>query len=149
VAEFPELAKQITQMQANELPDGWEKALPSFDADAKGLASRASSGKVLNAACSTIPWLIGGSADLAGSNKSLNNDPEAGHFSAKEYDGKNFHFGIREHVMAAASNGMSLCGIRAYCATFFVFTDYLRPSLRLSSIMHQPVLYIMTHRECW
>ena len=144
-AEFPELAKQISQMQSNELPDGWEKSLPTFDADAKGLASRASSGKVLNAACSSIPWLIGGSADLAGSNKSLNNDPEAGHFSAKEYDGKNFHFGIREHVMAAASNGMSLCGIRAYCATFFVFTDYLRPSLRLSSIMHQPVLYIMTH----
>ena len=144
-SEFPELATQLEQMQADELPEGWESALPSFDADAKGLASRASSGKVLNAVCGGIPWLIGGSADLAGSNKSNNDDPAAGHFSASDYAGKNFHFGIREHVMAAASNGMSLCGIRAYCATFFVFTDYLRPSLRLSSIMHQPVLYIMTH----
>ena len=144
-AEFPELAKQIQQMQSDELPDGWESSLPEFPADAKGMASRASSGKVLNKVCGSIPWLIGGSADLAGSNKSNNDDPNAGHFSAKEYDGNNFHFGIREHAMAAASNGMSLCGIRAYCATFFVFTDYLRPSLRLSSIMHQPVLYIMTH----
>ena len=143
--EFPELAKQLQQMQSDELPDGWEKSLPEFPADAKGMASRASSGKVLNKVCGSIPWLIGGSADLAGSNKSNNDDPKAGHFSANEYDGNNFHFGIREHVMAAASNGMSLCGIRAYCATFFVFTDYLRPSLRLSSIMHQPVLYIMTH----
>ena len=144
-SKFPELAKQIEQMQANELPDGWESSLPEFEADAKGMASRASSGKVLNAVCGAIPWLIGGSADLAGSNKSNNDDPKAGHFSASEYDGNNFHFGIREHAMAAASNGMSLCGIRPYCATFFVFTDYLRPSLRLSSIMHQPVLYIMTH----
>ena len=144
-SEFPELATQIQQMKDGELPDSWESSLPEFPADAKGLASRASSGKVLNAVCGSIPWLIGGSADLAGSNKSNNDDPAAGHFSANEYSGKNFHFGIREHVMAAASNGMSLCGIRAYCATFFVFTDYLRPSLRLSSIMHQPVLYIMTH----
>ena len=144
-AEYPELAKQVQQMKAGELPDGWEDSLPEFPSDEKGMASRASSGKVLNAVCGSIPWLIGGSADLAGSNKSNNDDPEAGHFGASEYSGKNFHFGIREHVMAAASNGMSLCGIRAYCATFFVFTDYLRPSLRLSSIMHQPVLYIMTH----
>ncbi len=144
-SEFPEFATQLQMMQAGELPEGWEASLPEFPADAKGMASRASSGKVLNSLCGSIPWLIGGSADLAGSNKSNNDDPTAGHFSAQEYSGKNFHFGIREHAMAAASNGMSLCGIRAYCATFFVFTDYLRPSLRLSSIMHQPVLYIMTH----
>ncbi len=141
----PELAGQLEQMQAGELPAGWEQNIPSFDADAKGLASRASSGKVLNAVCKGIPWLIGGSADLAGSNKSNNDDPDAGHFSANDFAGKNFHFGIREHVMAAAANGMSLCGLRPYVATFFVFTDYLRPSLRLSSIMHQPVFYIMTH----
>jgi transketolase len=109
------------------------------------MATRVSSGKVLNAVAGAIPFLIGGSADLAGSNKSNNDAEGAGHFSGHEFSGKNFHFGIREHVMAAIANGMSLCGIRPYVATFFVFTDYLRPSLRLSSIMHQPVLYIMTH----
>ena len=132
-------------MQAGELPAGWEDSIPVFDTDSKGMASRASSGKVLNAVCGAIPFLIGGSADLAGSNKSNNDDPDAGHFGANDFKGKNFHFGIREHVMAAIGNGMSLCGIRPYVATFFVFTDYLRPSLRLSSIMHQPVFYIMTH----
>jgi transketolase len=143
--DFPEEAKQIGLMLANELPENWEASLPTFEADAKGMASRASSGKVLNAVCGAIPYLIGGSADLAGSNKSNNDAEGAGHFSADDYSGKNFHFGIREHVMAAAGNGMSLCGIRPYVATFFVFTDYLRPSLRLSSVMHQPVFYIMTH----
>jgi len=132
-SEFPTQAAEIEQMKSGELPSGWEDSVPVFDADAKGMASRASSGKVLN------------SADLAGSNKSNNDDPDAGHFSADDFAGKNFHFGIREHVMAAIGNGMSLCGIRPSVATFFVFTDYLRPSLRLSSIMHQPVLYIMTH----
>ncbi len=143
--QFADEAKQIQAMAADELPAGWESSLPTFDADAKGMATRASSGKVLNAVAGAIPYLIGGSADLAGSNKSNNDAEGAGHFSANEYSGKNFHFGIREHVMAAIGNGMSLCGIRPYVATFFVFTDYLRPSLRLSSIMHQPVLYIMTH----
>lgn len=143
--EYPEQAAEINLMQSGKLPEGWESSLPVFEADAKGMASRASSGKVLNAVCGAIPFLIGGSADLAGSNKSNNDDPEAGHFGAKDYSGRNFHFGIREHVMAAIGNGMSLCGIRPYVATFFVFTDYLRPSLRLSSIMHQPVMYIMTH----
>ena len=143
--EFAKEAAELDGLHSDTLPKGWQDALPVFDADEKGMASRASSGKVLNAACKAIPWLIGGSADLAGSNKSNNDDPAAGHFGAKDYSGKNFHFGIREHVMAAICNGMSLSGIRAYGATFFVFTDYLRPSLRLSSIMHQPVLYIMTH----
>jgi transketolase len=143
--QFPTEAAQVNSMFANELPDGWESSLPTFDADAKGMATRASSGKVLNAVAAAIPNFIGGSADLAGSNKSNNDASEAGHFSGNDFSGKNFHFGIREHVMAAAGNGMSLCGIRPYVATFFVFTDYLRPSLRLSSIMHQPVMYIMTH----
>ena len=142
---FPAEAAELELMGKDELPKGWEKSLPTFDADAKGMASRASSGKVLNAVAGAIPFLIGGSADLAGSNKSNNDAEGAGHFGANDYKGKNFHFGIREHVMAAIGNGMSLCGIRPYVATFFVFTDYLRPSLRLSSIMHQPVLYIMTH----
>ena len=145
VKAFPAEAAELELMGKNELPEGWEKSLPTFDADAKGMASRASSGKVLNAVAGAIPFLIGGSADLAGSNKSNNDAEGAGHFGAGDYKGKNFHFGIREHVMAAIGNGMSLCGIRPYVATFFVFTDYLRPSLRLSSIMHQPVLYIMTH----
>lgn len=142
---FPELAAQIQMMQAGELPAGWEDQLPKFDVDAKGMATRASSGKVLNAVADAIPFFIGGSADLAGSNKSLINDENAGHYGAANFAGRNFHFGIREHVMASIGNGMSLCGIRPYVATFFVFTDYLRPSLRLSSIMHQPVMYIMTH----
>ncbi len=144
-SKFSKEAAELELMQADELPDGWEKNLPVFEADEKGMATRVSSGKVLNAVAKGIPYFIGGSADLAGSNKSNNDDPEAGHFGADDYSGKNFHFGIREHVMGAACNGMSLCGIRPYGATFFVFTDYLRPSLRLSSIMHQPVMYIMTH----
>ena len=135
----------LSMIQDGKLPENWMDSLPKFDADEKGMATRASSGKVLNAVADQIPWLIGGSADLAGSNKSLINDKGAGHFSAKDYAGRNFHFGIREHAMAAICNGMSLCGLRSYGATFFVFTDYLRPSMRLSGLMHQPVLYILTH----
>ena len=138
-------SEHLSKIRDGALPTSWRDSLPKFDADEKGTATRGSSGKVLNAVASEIPWLIGGSADLAGSNKSIINDDDAGHFSANEYFGRNFHFGIREHAMAAACNGMSLSGLRPYCATFFVFTDYLRPSMRLSSLMHQPVLYILTH----
>lgn len=143
--QFPAQAAELELMGKHELPSGWEASLPVFDADEKGMATRVSSGKVLNAMAAAIPNLIGGSADLAGSNKSNNDAEDAGHFSANDFSGKNFHFGIREHAMASMANGMSLCGIRPYVATFFVFTDYLRPSLRLSSIMHQPVMYLMTH----
>ena len=143
--EFAKEAAEVEAIIAGDLPKGWQDAIPTFDADEKGMATRVSSGKVLQKVCKAIPWFIGGSADLAGSNKSNNDDPDAGHFGPEDYSGKNFHFGIREHVMAAICNGMSLSGIRAYGATFFVFTDYLRPSIRLSSIMHQPVFYIMTH----
>lgn len=143
--EFATEAAEVESIIAGDLPSGWVDAIPTFDADEKGMATRVSSGKVLQEVCKAIPWFIGGSADLAGSNKSNNDDPTAGHFGWEDYSGKNFHFGIREHVMAAICNGMSLSGIRAYGATFFVFTDYLRPSLRLSSIMNQPVFYIMTH----
>ncbi len=143
--QFPAEAEQLDLMKATRLPEGWENSLPHFEPDAKGMATRVSSGKVLNAVAEVIPFFIGGSADLAGSNMSNINAADAGHFSGHDYGGKNFHFGIREHAMAAIANGMSLSHIRPYVATFFVFTDYCRPSIRLSSIMHQPVLYIMTH----
>ncbi len=128
-----------------ELPAGWEEAIDSFASGPKASATRAWSGKVLNLVAKKIPWLIGGSADLAESNKSLLEFEGAGHFSAEEFRGRNFHFGIRELSMAAICNGMSLSGLRPYCATFFVFTDYLRPALRLSALMHQPVIYLLTH----
>ena len=140
-------ANNLQLIADGKLPAGWETNLPTFDADEKGMATRASSGKVLNAVANSIPWMIGGSADLAGSNKSLINDESAGHFSGANFAGRNFHFGIREHAMASMCNGMSLSGLRSYCATFFVFTDYLRPAMRLSGLMHQPVLYILTHDQ--
>lgn len=141
--EFPAEAKQLDAFIAGELPEGWDSGIEAFPADEKGMATRASSGKVLNMLAPNFPWLVGGSADLAPSTNTLLK--ESGDFASASYDGRNMHFGIREHGMAAALNGMSLSGIRAYGATFFVFTDYLRPSMRLSSLMHQPVLYVMTH----
>jgi transketolase len=143
--EYPQQARELELMATRRLPQGWESSLPLFPADGKGMATRISSGKVLNAVAKSIPFFIGGSADLAGSNKSYNDDPQAGKFSSNNYAGRNFHFGIREHAMAAAANGMALSGLRPYAATFFVFTDYCRPAIRLSALMHQPVLYIMTH----
>lgn len=142
---YPELAAELQAMWAGKLPPQWEQGIPQFPADAKGLATRVSSGKVINSLAPHFPWLLGGSADLAPSTMTLVESPDAGHFEAGHYGGRNFHFGIREHAMAAACNGMSLVGLRPYCATFFVFSDYLRPALRLSSIMHQPVLYVLTH----
>ncbi|HWA98983.1 MAG TPA: transketolase C-terminal domain-containing protein, partial [Pirellulales bacterium] len=127
------------------VPPEAEVALPTFPADAKGMASRISSGKVINAIAPKLPWMIGGSADLAPSTMTLMNDPEAGDFSASNYAGRNFHFGIREHGMASALNGMALTGVRPFGATFFVFTDYCRPAIRLSALMHFPVLYVLTH----
>ncbi|MEZ6105245.1 MAG: transketolase [Pirellulaceae bacterium] len=138
-------AAELQAIWSGQLPEGWEAGLPKFDADAKGLATRVSSGKVLNSLAAHYPWMIGGSADLAPSTMTMLNDEQAGHFSKDNFGGRNLHFGIREHAMAAACNGLSLSGIRPYCATFFVFSDYLRPSLRLSSIMHQGVLYVLTH----
>lgn len=137
--------QDLAMIHQRRLPVGWESSLPVFEPDAKGMATRVSSGKVLNAAAGRIPWLVGGSADLAGSNKSLIESPDAGDFDSDHFAGRNWHFGIREHAMAAICNGMSLSGLRAYGATFFVFTDYLRPAMRLSCLMHQPVLYILTH----
>ena len=120
---------------------GWDSDLPAFPADAKGMASRISSGKVLNAIAKHVPWLIGGAADLAPSTMTHLTFDGAGDFEAGNYGGRNFHFGIREHGMAAMLNGMALSYVRPFGATFFVFTDYLRPSMRLSAIMRLPVIY--------
>ncbi|MCA9130908.1 MAG: transketolase [Planctomycetales bacterium] len=141
--QFPKEAAELEAIFAHQLPDGWDSGLTEFPADAKGLATRVSSGKVLNMLAPKLPWLIGGSADLAPSTMTLLDGEED--FGCGNFGGRNMHFGIREHGMAAALNGMSLSGLRAYGATFFVFTDYLRPSMRLSSLMHQPVLYVLTH----
>ena len=119
--------------------------METFPADAKGMASRASSGKVLNQVAAGVPWMLGGSADLAPSNKSNLTFDGAGTFGPDDPGGRNFHFGIREHAMAAACNGMALCGLRSYAATFFVFSDYLRPSMRLAALMKLPVFYIFPH----
>lgn len=142
---FPTEAAQLKDIWAGKLPAGWDSAIPTFPTDAKGLASRVSSGKVINAISKNFPWMIGGSADLAPSTMTMLDFDGANHFSAHDYGGRNLHFGIREHAMAAICNGLSLCGLRPYCATFFVFTDYMRPSMRLSSIMHRPVTYVLTH----
>jgi len=143
--QFPELADQIKRMQTGTLPDGWDVDVQSFEPDPKGMASRASSGKVLNQVAKNIPWMMGGSADLAPSNKSNLTFDEAGEFLPGEYAGRNLHFGIREHAMGSICNGMALCGLRAYGATFFVFADYMRPAIRMAALMRLPVLYIFTH----
>ena len=142
---YPDLAAQLLMMQQGKLPEGWDADIPTFPADAKGMASRASSGKVLNAVAKRIPWMLGGSADLAPSNNSRITAEGAGDFSASDYGGRNLHFGVREHAMGAICNGMALCGLRAYAATFFVFTDYMRPAMRMAALMGLPVLYILTH----
>jgi transketolase len=138
-------ANELQLMFDRKLPEGWDSDLPVFPASEKGDATRNSSGKTLNAIAKKIPFMIGGSADLAPSTKTLLEFDGAGDFSADNYGGRNLHFGIREHAMAAICNGMSLTGLRVYGATFFVFTDYMRGAMRLSSIMHQPVLYVLTH----
>jgi transketolase len=143
--QFPDLADQLDRIQKWELPKDWDKGLPTFPADAKGVATRDSSGKVLNALAKNIPWLIGGSADLAHSNKTNLTFDGAGDFFAGEYKGRNLHFGVREHAMGAAVNGLSVSRLRAYSATFFNFSDYMRPSMRLAALMETPSIFIFTH----
>ncbi len=143
--QFPDLAKQIDQMQKRELPEGWDKDLPVFPPDSKGMATRESSGKVLNAVAKNVPWLIGGSADLATSNKTDLKFDGAGTFQPGSYAGRNMHFGVREHAMGSALTGMALSKVRPFGATFFNFSDYMRPTLRLASIMELPTIYIYTH----
>ncbi|HUV65968.1 MAG TPA: transketolase, partial [Sedimentisphaerales bacterium] len=144
-SKHPDLAGQLELIQSGELPEGWDTGIQEFPADSKGVASRASSGKVLNQVARNIPWMLGGSADLAPSNKSDLTFEGTGEFQAGSYAGRNFHFGIREHAMAAICNGMALCGLRSYAATFFVFSDYMRPAMRLAALVKLPVFYIFTH----
>jgi transketolase len=144
-AEYPELADQLYRMQHRQLPDGWDKDLPSFPADETGIASRVSSGKVLNAIARNVPWLIGGSADLAPSTKTRLTFDGAGDFQADTYAGRNFHFGVREHAMGAILNGMSLVKVRPYGSGFLIFSDYGRMPIRLAALMEVPVIYIFTH----
>ena len=143
--KFPQLADQIKHMQHRELPDGWDKNLPTFPADAKGIATRESSGKVLNVVAENVPWMVGGSADLAGSDRTRLKFDGAGDFQPGSYGGRNLHFGVREHGMAAALNGMAVCKVRAFGGTFFNFSDYMRPSIRLASLMELPTIYVFTH----
>ena len=143
--KYPDLAEHLNLMQKRGLPKGWDEDLPVFPADPKGVATRVSSGKVLNAAAKNIPWLMGGSADLAPSTKTELTYEHAGVFTAEHRSGRNFHFGIREHAMASILNGMSVSKIRPYGATFFVFSDYSRPAIRLGAMMEIPVIHIFTH----
>jgi transketolase len=143
--KYPKEADALFRMQSRRLPDGWDDAIPSFPADAKGLAGRDASAKVLNAVAQSVPWLIGGSADLAPSTKTRLTFDGAGDFSADNYAGRNFHFGIREHAMGAVLNGLSLSKIRPYGSGFLIFSDYGRAPIRLAAIMEIPVIYLFTH----
>jgi transketolase len=144
-AQHPELAAQFGRMQHGQLPVGWDRDLPSFPADAKGMATRDSSSKVLNAIAKNHPWLMGGSADLYPSTKTRLAFDGASDFEAGQYNGRNFHFGIREHVMGAIVNGMALSKVRPYGSTFMIFSDYMKPPMRLSAIMELPAIWIFTH----
>ena len=139
----PALGRELQTLLAGDLPQGWDADLPVFPADAKGMASREASGKVLNALAGRLPWLIGGSADLAPSTKTKLEAESS--FEAGQWGGRNLHFGVREHAMGAAANGMAVSGLRPYAGTFLVFSDYMKGAMRLSSLMEAPVTYIFTH----
>jgi transketolase len=143
VKQFPEQAKQLELMQKRALPDGWDKNLPTFPPDAKGMATRESSGKTVNALAKNIPWLVGGSADLAKSNKT--NLDGAGEYLPGDYAGRNVHYGVREHAMGAAMSGMAETRLRPFGGTFFNFCDYVKPAVRLAALMELPVIYVFTH----
>jgi transketolase len=143
--EFPELAAEIDQMQRRELPAGWDRDLPAFPPDPKGIAGRDASGKVLSALAQNIPWLLGGAADLGPSTKTTLKVPCAGDFEPENPGGRNLHFGVREHAMAAIVNGLSLSKLRAFGASFLIFSDYARPAIRLSAIMEIPTILVFTH----
>lgn len=144
-AEFPELAAQLELIQRRELPVGWDKNLPVFPADPKGKATRDTSGQVLNVIAQNVPWLVGGSADLAPSNKTRLTFAGAGDLQANNYGGRNMHFGVREHVMGSILNGMAVSKVRPYGGTFLVFSDYMRPAIRLAALMEVPAIYVFTH----
>ncbi|HEY2535107.1 MAG TPA: transketolase, partial [Xanthobacteraceae bacterium] len=144
-ARFADLATEIDLMQRRELPAGWDRNLPSFPPDAKGIAGRDASGQVLNVLAQNIPWFLGGSADLASSTRTALKFPGAGEFEPGTPDGRNIHFGVREHAMAAIVNGLSLSKLRAFGSTFFIFSDYARPAIRLSALMELPTILVFTH----
>ncbi len=143
--QYPVLANEIDLMQRRELPANWDSNLPVFPADPKGVAGRDASGKVLNVLAQNIPWFLGGSADLGPSNRTTLTYEGAGDFQAESPGGKNLHFGIREHAMAATVNGLALSKLRAFGATFFIFSDYARPAIRLSALMELPAIFVFTH----
>jgi len=143
--QFPALADEIERMQKRELPDGWAKELPVFPADPKGLASRDSSNQVLNTIARRVPWLIGGSADLTPSTRTRLTFDGAGDFQAGTRNGRNLHFGVREHAMTAILNGLSLVKVRPYGSGFFIFSDYARGAIRLGALMELPIIHIFTH----
>jgi len=143
--KHPEAAAEIAQQLSRELPKDWDADLPIFPADEKGMATREASGKVLNAIAKRVPWLIGGAGDLAPSTKTKLTFEGAGNLERGQPGGRNMHFGIREHAMGAAVNGLVLCNLRAFGATFLIFSDYMRPSLRLSALMKLPVFHVFTH----
>jgi transketolase len=144
-AKYPDLWTEIGQMQRRDLPASWDRNLPVFPADPKGIAGRDASGKVLNVLAQNIPWFMGGSADLAPSNKTRLTFEGAGDFQAETPGGRNLHYGIREHSMGAIVNGLALSKVRAFGATFFVFSDYMRPTIRLSALMELPSIFAFTH----
>ena len=143
--QHPDLADELYRMQHRQLPEGWDADLPTFPADAKGMASRVSSSKALNAIASHVPWLIGGSADLAPSTKTRIEAKDAGDFLDGHDEGRNLHFGVREHAMAAILNGLALIKVRPYGSGFLIFSDYARAAIRLSALMEIPVIHIFTH----
>ncbi|WP_411388822.1 transketolase [Pseudomonas sp. MPB23] len=143
--DAPQRADELRRMRAGEMPEHWQADVPGFASDAKGVASRAAGGDVLNAFARQIPWLLGGSADLSPSTKTNLTFDGAGRFSADDYSGRNLHFGIREHAMGAIANGMALSYLRAYTSTFLVFSDYMKPPIRLAAIMELPVVFVFTH----
>jgi transketolase len=144
--EHPELARQVELMQRGELPDGWDTDIPDFPADSKGLATRVSAGKALNAIARHVPWLLGGSADLNPSTKTyLKFDEAAGDFEAGNYGARNLRFGVREHSMGAILNGLAHCKLRPFGSTFLVFSDYMRPPIRLAALMELPTIFVYTH----
>jgi len=143
--QHPELADQLHRMQHRQLPDGWDRDLPTFPADPRGMAGRDASGKVLNAIAKNLPWLIGGAGDLAPSTKTRLTFDGAGDLSAENPGGRNMHFGVREHAMGAVVNGLSLSKVRAFGSGFLIFSDYARPAIRLSAIMEIPTIHVFTH----
>jgi transketolase len=143
--KYPEMADHLNRMQHRRLPDGWDKNFPVFPADARGTATRESSGKVLNVLAQNVPWLMGGAADLFPSTKTRLTFEGAGDFEANNYGGRNMHFGIREHAMGAIVNGLSLAKVRPYGSTFLIFSDYMKPPIRLAAIMEIPVIWVFTH----